>query len=315
MNSCKFCGTKFESERGLHGHIKAHDITLPEYYQKYYPRKDKLTGENISFKNKAHYFRSSFNNHENMIKWIKTAAQEEVKAFVLKELTTYASDLKEKYNSTICPSQIDFKAVLGFSIRLIEAKLRVSFEDLLDEVDVFDKRYDYGVSSIRFKECKNFVIAQDTREQNPLVFKDIKVVSQKLDFGDYVPMRENYAGIYIERKSLADLVSTISLGLNRFKSELNRAKETGGYLVVVVEDTIKNALQFDKKIPSGSKIKATPDFIFHRIRELMRDYKNVQFLFVNGREEASLVIPLIFRLKKTDIESFDMQYLYDKELL
>ena len=64
----------------------------------------------------------------------------------------------------------------------------------------------------------------------------------------------------------------------------------------------------------SKKIKATPEFIFHRVRNICQKYPHVQFLFVNGRKEASRVIERIFTSncvhKKTDL-----QLAYDKRKL
>lgn len=55
--NCQICNAPFDSEKKLHFHLKSHRITLANYYQNYYPRKDKLTGEFIQFKNKERILR------------------------------------------------------------------------------------------------------------------------------------------------------------------------------------------------------------------------------------------------------------------
>ena len=47
---CKECDKKFSSERSLHSHIKAHDLRVVSYYQKFYPRHDLYDGSIIKFK-------------------------------------------------------------------------------------------------------------------------------------------------------------------------------------------------------------------------------------------------------------------------
>jgi DNA excision repair protein ERCC-4 len=66
------------------------------------------------------------------------------------------------------------------------------------------------------------IIIQDTREQNPLQFShNTEVVCRKLDQGDYsVAGLENE--ITIERKSLSDLLGSITTGRERFARELER---------------------------------------------------------------------------------------------
>ena len=50
--NCKICEKPFAKERSLHGHLKAHKVTQAEYYCRYYPRYNKLTGDPLPFKNK-----------------------------------------------------------------------------------------------------------------------------------------------------------------------------------------------------------------------------------------------------------------------
>ena len=57
----------------------------------------------------------------------------------------------------------------------------------------------------------------------------------KLDFGDYTAAGDYYTYTYIDRKSEGDLKSTLSSGnLDRFKRELERAREFNSYVFVVI---------------------------------------------------------------------------------
>ena len=60
----------------------------------------------------------------------------------------------------------------------------------------------------------------------------------------------------------------------------------------------------------SKKIKASPEFIFHNVRELMQTYENLHFLFVKGRVEAVRVIEKLF-LKGKDYHKVDLQLAYD----
>ena len=73
---CKACGKDFESERALHCHIKVHQMTLAEYYVKFYQRKNKLTGELLPFKNKKDYFSKDFSNRSQLVKWCNQGGSE-----------------------------------------------------------------------------------------------------------------------------------------------------------------------------------------------------------------------------------------------
>ena len=46
---CKIDGKKFDTEKQLHMHLRKHKMRMAEYYQKYYPRRDMLTGDLIKF--------------------------------------------------------------------------------------------------------------------------------------------------------------------------------------------------------------------------------------------------------------------------
>lgn len=66
-----------------------------------------------------------------------------------------------------------------------------------------------------------------------------------------------------------------------------------------------------KYLPHISKrIKATPEYIFHNVRELSQSYPNVQFLFVDGRKECSRVIQKVF-LNGHLFSDVDLQLAYD----
>lgn len=97
------------------------------------------------------------------------------------------------------------------------------------------------------------IIKIDSREQMPIEFvagKTIsKVVTDGLPFGDYFAEWEPGSGVAgyslempvaFERKSLPDLFGTLSSKENyeRFKREMQRAKENGFQLYLIVEGTM-----------------------------------------------------------------------------
>lgn len=90
-------------------------------------------------------------------------------------------------------------------------------------------------------------IIQDSREQSPLVFTheyitEIKVM--KLDCGDYgVEFSDGYIPpIYFERKARGDLFSTLGQQHERFRDELQRAKDSGITLILIIEGTLSKIL-------------------------------------------------------------------------
>ena len=118
------------------------------------------------------------------------------------------------------------------------------------------------------------------------------------------------ANTYIERKSITDFIGTMSGGYEWFKREVERAAEDEANLIDLVEENLNNCLGF-KFLPYVSKkIKATPEFIFHNVRELTQSYNNLHFLFVKGRLEASRVTEKLF-LHGGKYNKIDLQLAYD----
>jgi hypothetical protein len=62
--------------------------------------------------------------------------------------------------------------------------------------------------------------------------------------------------------------------------------------------------------PAFKKIKAEPEFIFHRMRDLIYDYPNLQFLFVDGRGESKRMIKQLFG-SRGQLKDVDLQLQYD----
>jgi ERCC4-type nuclease len=92
------------------------------------------------------------------------------------------------------------------------------------------------------------VILQDSREQKPLEFNHPYITGvevMKLDVGDYSC---RYIDDYIppvcfERKSLEDLVGSLSKGYKRFRKEIIRAKKNNILLVILIEGSITKVLK------------------------------------------------------------------------
>ena len=118
-----------------------------------------------------------------------------------------------------------------------------------------------------------------------------------LPFGDYCFFDEAHTeNCYIERKSIKDFIGTLSGGFERFEKEIKRAEDKSSNLVVLVERSLNECIAFRKLPYVSKKVKATPEFIFSNVRTLIQKYPNVQFLFVNGREESVRVIEKILSL-------------------
>lgn len=86
------------------------------------------------------------------------------------------------------------------------------------------------------------IMVQDTREQLELDWSGIegieKVEKMALSFGDYTAIVHGRpAPIVYERKSLQDLFGTMGKGYERFKREMERAKQSNMQLILIVEGT------------------------------------------------------------------------------
>ena len=317
---CAVCGKEFETERQLHGHLKAHKLRMAEYYQKYFPRKDKYSGELIKFKSKEYYFDRDFNSRDNLRLWLKNQ-DENVAAEYCKKILENRKDKKDILNS---PTQIELRSLMMPSIQVYN-KYFDNYYELCEEIGLIPRYEDVNSYSFPWKASylseenskdtlKNLEVYVDTREQKPLKF-DAKVSIKNLKFGDYAFSYNGETGsCRVERKSLPDFLSTMSGGYSRFVNEIERAGESGVGLLVLVEEKFNNALSF-KYLPHISKrIKATPEYIFHNVRELTQSYPNVQFLFVDGRKECSRVTQKIFLNEKL-FNDLDLQLAYDLNYL
>jgi ERCC4-type nuclease len=86
------------------------------------------------------------------------------------------------------------------------------------------------------------IIVQDTREQLELDFSGIegvdKVERMGLSYGDYTAIVHGRpVPIFFERKGLSDLFGTMTSGYERYKKEMQRAKDDNVKLILIVEGT------------------------------------------------------------------------------
>jgi len=152
-----------------------------------------------------------------------------------------------------------------------------------------------------------FSIVVDTREQTPWDFecitkrvrgKDVPLVIEtrrsKLDQGDYSILGHEDA-ITIERKSKADLWSTISQGRKRFKRELQRMQEMEswsgqpGIAFVIVESELSDLL--GNPPPQTSY---NPKSLLGSMLSWMREFNRVHWLYLPGKVAAQKVAYRIF---------------------
>ena len=306
---CKACDQEFETERKLHSHLKKHDLRIAAYYQQYYPRYDLYDGKIIKFKSKEYYLNTEFNNKSNRLKWLDKLPLNEAKKYLKKILL----DRKEKKALTYSPCQVELRSLAFPSVISFEKKFPDYYK--LCKSLGFKNKYRQAQSIVTAKSKKDCKIYVDSREQLPLKF-NLPTEVKGLKFGDYALSEKSLTcNCYIERKTLADFISTISvLNYDRFCREIERAAENDANLIIVIEDSLTHALSFPFLPYISKKIKVTPEFIFHKARDMIQKYDHIQFLFVNGRKESVRVIEKIF-FSKCIYKKIDLQLSYDKKIL
>jgi hypothetical protein len=307
---CKVDGKEFKDEKSLHLALRGYGLNKEKYYHTYYPKKDLFSGETINFKNKEQYFNSDFNDKNNMKKWLKDQPREKAQEYCKSLLVKRKADKNIVYS----PTQVELRTIMSPSV-IFYNKIFNNYYDLCSEVGLENKFVHPKDITNQFKNKLTVrdTIYVDTREQSWLKF-DIPFEIKTLPFGDYSCSNDN-CDCYIERKSLSDFISTLSIGnLDRFKNEITKAKKNNAYLVVVIEEKLANALSFQYLPHISKKIKATPEYIFHNVRQLIQDYDNLQFLFVDGKNEMKRVIESIFS-SKCFYKKIDLQLAYDLKIL
>ena len=133
----------------------------------------------------------------------------------------------------------------------------------------------------------NLTFITDSREQNPWFVEDS--IRKKLDFGDYsfqvddVSFESEFA---IERKSMADLVGTLTGGHARFRRELERA-QSARFFAVIVEGTYEDLIAQKWVGARYTKIKG---FWVASIVDTLRVKYGMHFYFAKDRRGAKTLM-------------------------
>jgi hypothetical protein len=300
------CGCDFPEKENFLNHVKSHGITIKNYCENNLAKKDLFSGENIEYKSFEQYLLTDFVSKNNMLSWLKLEKNGMAKKYIIDKIKTFSFVKSVR----IFPSSSEFRTISYLpSLKTIN----YFFEDLNSFIDScgLESRYNYIINELKLNFIfQNNKIIVDTREQKPILFKDVKTESKKLDFGDY----SCDGSLCVERKSLNDFVSTLSSGFERFKKEILRACSSSGYVVVVVDTDVNKFLSFNYSSRAGRYSKVSTEFIFHRMRELSREFpRHLQFCFSGGRKESADLIKFILSNSKKDISKTDIQYCIDKK--
>lgn len=309
-NVCKICSEDFDTESALHKHLKAHKLRIIEYYQIHFPRYDLYDKKIINFKNKEQYLSTEFNSRLNLKKWIN----ENPKEIVEKYIHELIIKRKEKKNALYSFSQVELRSLLMPPVSMYN-KFFGDYYALCAKLGFKNKYNNFEKIISGSNYDSSYKIYVDTREQKPLIF-DRPSEIKGLKFGDYTfSDKQATCGCYVERKSIGDFIATLSGGFERFSREIDRSVEANANLIVVVEESLTNCLNFNKLFHVYQKnTRATPEFIFHNVRNIIQKYPSVQFLFVKDRNESSRVIERIFTCGCA-YEKIDLQFAYDTERL
>lgn len=300
---CKICKYSAKSIKDLELHIKKHKVSKRDYLALYIPKKDLMTGEVLGFSNFEGYLLNEFNNKRNLLSFYK---KEKNTLELTKQLYTARLKLKD-YNWMI--GEAESRSLILPPVSYVEKMY--GCKEFAKKIN-FQLRFSYDVNkfaNLQKKQIKKINI--DTREKKPLKFdKSIELVTEKLDYGDY--SIDNDYKLTIERKSLTDFIGTLSSGFERFDKEISGAQNCGKKVVVLIEQDLNSALSFNYITYIKRHVKSTPEFIFHRMRDLCRRYNNVQFLFCKNRGEAAQIIKNLLSIGDK-VNNYDLQYMYGKK--
>ena len=300
---CQVCHEEFDTEKGLHIHLKKHKMDLATYYTTYYPRNNLLTGDPLPFKNREDYFNRDFSTRRQLIKWCMQQPKEVAKEYALSKLKDRVVDKGLKRG----PNHLELKISQLPDIDVYKYAFG-SYTNACKELGI-KPLYGSRIDPDFFKEDEHFEdlkIFIDTREQKPLTFNVSEEL--KLDFGDYTVGGDDYNYTYIDRKSDGDFKSTLSGGLSRFRRELQRVKDFDSYLFIVVESDLSRLYKNNKYGPHKSNLK----FVYHNMRLIAHEFAdNCQFVFTGTRANSQSIIPKILTLGKK-LWNVDLQYYIDK---
>jgi acetone carboxylase gamma subunit len=301
---CKICQKNFENGDEIAKHVKIHKTTAKKYFTQYYPKSDFLDAQPIEYKSFEQYYLNDFTNKRNLKKWLKECDIESSCSYLITKLTDYC--LVKGLDCIPSQSQIKTIACLP-SIEIFHEFCGKSFCDIANSLKLkcnFNYKEKHTIKDLNNISLDQMVI--DTREQKPLQFNGLKIISSKLECGDYAIYKDD--SLVIERKSITDFFSTLSGGFDRFVREIERAKKLGVYIVVLIESPLNTALYCKRTFGMCSG-----DYIMHHMRKICRQFNNVQFVFCDGRADLTKKVLYILDMKE-QAKTTDLQYLFDNEV-
>jgi len=302
MIFCKECNAEFTSFRGLHQHLKVHNLYLADYYVKHFPRYDKFSGDLIEFREREDYFCKYFNSRQNLSSWLRQTPQD-TKAPVILDMLEYRINSKQLQYA---PTEIElFFAELPCIDEYKNCFGSYSAAAKACGVNpLFSGKWSKNWSN-DFSRRKIYI---DTREQKPLNF----LVSEnlKLDIGDYAVSGDDFRYTFVDRKSFSDWAATlVGDNFDRFSREIERCKKQNSFLWVVVEAELESL----DRLNQASAHKHNLNYVSHQMRVLQHEYKGtLQFYFSGSRKNSEEIIPKLLCLGD-DLWLSDAQYWIPKQ--
>lgn len=304
-NVCKLDGTVFGSREELHAYIRRFKLSQEKYYTECYPRFDKLTKQKIPYKSFEQYFSSDFCNNGNVRMWIQ---QNPVEG--LEWAKNFLKKRKEAKGLVYAPSQTELRSLPCPTMKYFDYAAKEGYYAMCESLGFQNRFKDEPMT---FQELPADVqMICDTREKHPIVTK-LPTITHKLDVGDYGLTAPHDKGIYIDRKSLPDFIGTMcGKNFERFSREVERAAINGHYLIMMVERPITEALEFNENEQIRQHVKATPEYVFHNVRQLLTQYpRDFQVCFCNGRMDMAKKMVKVFQLGES-VKQIDLQWKIEK---
>ncbi len=301
---CVICAKDFKDEKSFNAHLRGHKLTVQKYYQENFPRYDLYEHKTlINFKSSEQYLFDEFNSKANLHSWLKEHSHAEARALLQSTLWRYFTWKK----LTKAPLSVELRSINCLpSTKIFNLYFEGGYAQCCKLAKI-PNRFQY--EPMQFEAPKELNIIVDTREQNPISFpKNVFVVNEKLDVGDYA-LASRKIKLSIERKSLPDFIGTLSSGYERFVREVQRAENAGVKLIVLVEENIIQAMSFNYHPDHYGQV--TPEFIFHKMRQLCRTFDNIQFLFAYPKNEIPQIAYKLLGCGER-VFNYDLQYQIDQ---
>lgn len=293
---CLIDQSEHDCREYFHIYLRKLGVKQEDYYTKYAKRYDRYSGFPIVFRTVEQYLSAEFNSKDSLKRWI-LANPAEGKRWAIE----FLAKRKEEKNLIYAPTQVELTSLMCPTMHYYE-----TIGGYYNICKSLGYKCNFTLVPIKTTPLgADACIICDTREQTPFIFPGRWTEVEKLNVGDYGLRKPHDLGIYIERKTLSDMVFTFSRGLGRFKKELIRAKKSKSYIVMVVEEKLVNALLFNH-LPNMRYAKVSPPHIFKSIRDILHEFPNFQILFAGSSTMGAAATVKIFEMgvqvKKVDLQ-------------